>query len=81
MRVWTGPRITTISAYCQKKRDEGKSHGCALRCLGQRWLKILTRMRRTGKPYDESLHLHDQLKRGAWTLTLGCTPSDSCGRT
>lgn len=67
--------------YYQKKRDEGKSHTCALRCLGQRWLKILTKMRQTGKRYDESLHLRNQLKRGTWTLTLTSTPSDSCSRT
>ncbi len=28
-------------AYYQKKKAEGQSHACALRCLGQRWLKIL----------------------------------------
>ena len=67
--------------YYQKKRDEGKSHACALRCLGQRWLKILTKMRQTGKRYDESLHLRNQLKRGTWTLTLTSTPSGTCSRT
>ncbi len=28
-------------AYYQKKKAEGQSHACALRCLGQQWLKIL----------------------------------------
>jgi transposase len=30
--------------YYQQKRDQGMSHACALRCLGQRLLKILFRM-------------------------------------
>lgn len=42
--------------YYQQKRQEGKSHACALRCLGQRWLKILWKMWQTSKPYDEQLH-------------------------
>ena len=31
-------------AYYQQKRQEGMSHACALRCLGQRLLKIVFRM-------------------------------------
>ena len=30
-----------------QKRQEGKSHAWALRCLGQRWLKILWKMGQT----------------------------------
>ena len=56
--------------YYQKKRDEGKSHACALRCLGQRWLKILHAMRKTKKPYDEALHLRNQVAHGSWVVTL-----------
>ena len=43
---------------------------CALRCLGQRWLKILWKMRQTGRPYDEALHLRNQLRHGSWVLAL-----------
>lgn len=30
------------AVYYDQLRERGKSHACALRCLGQRWLKILT---------------------------------------
>ena len=56
--------------YYQKKRQEGKSHACALRCLGQRWLKILHAMRKTKTPYDEALHLRNQVAHGSWVVAL-----------
>ena len=57
-------------AYYQKKREEGQSHACALRCLGQRWLKILWKMWQTRKPYDPELHQRNQLKHGSWVIGL-----------
>ena len=56
-------------AYYRTKVDEGKSHACALRCLGQRWLKILHAMYQSGQPYDETLHTRNQLLHGTWKLT------------
>jgi transposase len=56
--------------YHQQKRQEGKSHACALRCLGQRWLKILWKMWQTRTPYDEQLHTRNQIKHGSWVLAL-----------
>jgi len=56
--------------YYQKKRQEGMSHACALRCLGQRLLKIVFRMLRDRKPYDAELHALNQKKHGSWVLTL-----------
>lgn len=56
--------------YYQKKRQEGMSHACALRCLGQRLLKILFRMIADRKPYDAELHALNQKKHGSWVLTL-----------
>ena len=58
------------NAYYRKKRDEGKSHSCALRCLGQRWLKILFRMLETGQPYDEAMHMRNQVAHGSWVIEL-----------
>lgn len=55
-------------AYYQGKRAEGKSHACALRCLGRRWLRILWKLLETGHRYDESLHLRNQLRHGSWVL-------------
>jgi transposase len=57
-------------AYYQKKRESGMSHACALRCLGQRLLKILFRMIADKRPYDAELHARNQLKHGSWVLKL-----------
>ena len=57
-------------AYYQKKRQDGMSHACALRCLAQRLLKIVFRMITDKKPYDAELHARNQLKHGSWVLTL-----------
>jgi len=56
--------------YYQKKRDQGMSHACALRCLGQRLLKILIKMLTDKKPYDAELHARNQQKHGSWVLQL-----------
>lgn len=58
------------AAYYKQKRTEGKSHACALRCLAQRWLKILWRMWQTRTPYDESQHLANQRQHGSWVTQL-----------
>jgi transposase len=56
--------------YYQKKREKGMSHACALRCLGQRLLKIIFRMLTDKKPYDAELHARNQQKHGSWVLAL-----------
>jgi transposase len=56
--------------YYRQKRDEGKSHACALRCLGQRWLKILWKMWQTKTHYDEQLHTRNQVRHGSWVLAI-----------
>lgn len=63
--------------YYQHKRAEGKSHACALRCLGQRWLKIIWKMVQTHRPYDADLHQQNQLKHGSWVLTLHPVKADT----
>ena len=56
--------------YYKQKRAEGKSHACALRCLGQRLLKILWRMIQTRKSYNADLHARNQNRHGSWVLAL-----------
>ena len=56
--------------YYQQLRAKGKTHATALRCLGQRWLKILWRMWQTKTCYNPDLHLANQLKHGSWVLTI-----------
>jgi transposase len=60
-------------AYYQKHRKDGQTHACALRCLGQRWLKILWKMWQDRTPYDEALHTRNQTKHGSWVLALKST--------
>jgi transposase len=57
-------------AYYLAQREKGKSHACALRCLGQRWLKILWKMWQNRQPYDETIHALNQQKHGSWVLQL-----------
>jgi transposase len=56
--------------YYRAHRAKGQSHACALRCLGQRWLKILWKMWQTGTRYDAELHARNQLKHGSWVLKI-----------
>jgi transposase len=63
-------KCTWAQVYYNQKRLEGKSHACALRCLGQRWLKILWKMWQTKMPYDEQLHTRNQIQHGSWVLAL-----------
>jgi transposase len=66
----TLPRCAWADAYYRHKRQHGMSHSCAMRCLGQRWLKILWKMWQTGTCYDEALHTRNQVKHGSWVLQL-----------
>jgi len=65
--------------YYEKKRAQGMSHACALRCLGQRLLKILFRLISDKQPYNAELHARNQKKHGSWVLALldpaAATPS------
>lgn len=56
--------------YYEKKREQGMSHACALRCLGQRLLKIVFKMLTDRKPYDAELHARNQKEHGSWVLEL-----------
>jgi transposase len=57
-------------AYYQQKKEQGMSHAQALRCLGQRWLKILWAMWQQRERYDEARHTLDQVKHGSWVIAL-----------
>jgi len=58
------------AVYYQELRERGQSHARALRCLGQRWLKILWKMWQTSTAYDAELHTRNQLKHGSWVLKI-----------
>jgi transposase len=63
-------RCAWAQTYYQAHRAKGHTHACALRCLGQRWLKILWKMWQTNTRYDEALHTRNQVKHGSWLLAL-----------
>ena len=65
--------------YYQKKREQGFSHACALRCLGQRLLKIVFRIITDRTPYDAELHARNQQKHGSWVLQLVNKPAAKLG--
>jgi len=53
--------------YYRRKRAAGATHYGALRCLAQRWLKIICRMWRDRASYDEQRH-RSRLAQGAAAL-------------
>ena len=55
-------------AYYRRKREEGKSHAQALRCLGQRWIKILWKMWQEHTPYDEGRHMMNMVRHGSFVI-------------
>lgn len=57
-------------AYYRKKKTDGMNHAAAIRCLGQRWLKILWKMWQTRTHYNEALHLQNQTRHGSWVVKL-----------
>ena len=63
-------KCTWAEAYYQAHRKKGQSHALALRCLGQRWLKILWKMWHNRTPYNEALHTCNQVRHGSWVLAL-----------
>jgi transposase len=64
------PLCAWAQAYYQQKKDQGMGHAAALRCLGQRWLKILWKMWQTRMPYNEALHTRNQVSHGSWVIGL-----------
>lgn len=56
--------------YYDTQRDKGKTHSQALRCLGQRWIKIIWKMWQTHTAYDGDLHMKNQLAHGSWVLQI-----------
>ena len=61
---------TWAQVYYQAQKKRGKSHATALRCLGQRWLKILWKMWQTKTSYHSEIHAANQLKHGSWVLSI-----------
>jgi hypothetical protein len=63
-------RSPWAQAYYHQQRSLGRSHACAIRTLGQRWLKIFWKMWTSNTSYDPDFHTKNQLKHGSWVLKL-----------
>ena len=63
-------KSTWAEAYYRQKREQGKGHATALRCLALRWLKILWKMWQERTQYDSERHLRDQTRHGSWVISL-----------
>lgn len=61
-------RCTWAMTYYEGLKERGKTHAQALRCLGQRWLKIIFRMWHSRELYDGELHTRNQLQHGSWVF-------------
>lgn len=57
--------------YYRRKREEGKGHYHALRCLACRWVKILHAMWRNRTPYEEEFHRNRRRERGGIGASAG----------
>ena len=64
--------------YYDALRAKGKSHACALRALGQRWLKILWKIWQTKHCYDADFHARNQLQHGSWVLRMVTPEKPAC---
>lgn len=51
--------------YYRNKRAQGADHYATLRCLSQRWIKVLHRLWLDHVPYNEALHQQNRLEHGA----------------
>ena len=77
VHLWADERRRTCAwadACYQQKKAQGQSHAPALRCLGQRWLKILWRMWQDRMCYNEALHRVSLAKSGSWVIGLLPSP-------
>jgi transposase len=64
--------------YEHLRQDEKKGHHAAVRSLAFKWIRIIFRCWKDGRPYDEEIYLQSVRRRGsllgsALTTQLGCT--------
>lgn len=52
-------------AYYKLQRDKKKSHHAAVRALAYKWIRIIYRCWKDGKPYDEQKYLENLQKRNS----------------
>src|SRR6266478_9356127 len=51
--------------YDHLRKDEKKSHHAAVRSLAYKWIRIIFRCWKDGKPYDEEVYVNSLRRRGS----------------
>jgi transposase len=60
--------------YDHLRNDKNRSHHAAVRSLAFKWLRIIYRCWKDGKPYDEAIYMQSLRRRGSLlALVLGTT--------
>lgn len=71
---WAGSTISRCcwaGAYYRQQRAKGSTHGVAVRALAFKWIRILYKAWKTGKPYDEPTYLHALKTHGSPLVVPG----------
>ena len=58
-------RSAWARAFYQSQREDGKEHHAAVRALAFKWIRIIHRCWKDGKPYEEQTYLEALHQRGA----------------
>src|SRR4051794_21216300 len=51
--------------YRHLREDKNKSHQAAIRSLAFKWIRIIFRCWKDGKPYDEAIYMQSLRRRGS----------------
>ncbi len=57
------------------RHDKNKSHHVAVRSLAFKWLRIIYRCWKDGKPYDEAIYMQSLRRRGSLLAGILGTPT------
>ncbi len=69
-------RCSAARAYYDHLRnDKNKSHHVAVRSLAFKWLRIIYRCWKDGKPYDEAIYMQSLRRRGSLLAGILGTPT------
>jgi transposase len=67
---WSIRKCEWAKAYYSKLRKAGKGHNAAIRSLAYKWIRIIFKCWKDGKPYDESVYLKALQSKGSDLLEL-----------
>ena len=59
------PHSDWAKAYYEQQKQRGSSHHAALRALAYKWIRIIFRCWKDGKPYNEAIYMQSLRRRGS----------------